>query len=79
MSLETAQIFGQQDCFMCHQEYAGASDRRLIERSVGEYVYLNVACYEKVRQLAHQHRVSLAEGLELFSARLAAALLGARA
>lgn len=79
MSLETAQIFGQHDCFMCHQEYMGASDRRLIERSAGEYVYLNVACYEKVRQLAHQHRVSLSEGLELYSVQLAAALLGARA
>lgn len=78
MSLAASKIFGQHDCFVCHQEYAGSSDRRLIQRREGEYVYLNVACYEKVRQLAHKNRVSLGEGLELYSAHLAAALLGAR-
>lgn len=74
-----AKIHGQRECFICHQQYRGESDRRLIQRSENEYVYLNVACYEKVRELAVKNRVSINQGLEIFSTQLATALLGYRA
>lgn len=75
-SFDEAKVLGQKECFICHQRYETDSDRRLIAHKTGEYVYLNSPCYEKVRALATKNRVSLAEGLNLYSEQLASALLG---
>lgn len=77
-SFDEAKVFGQSECFICHQRYEVDSDRRLVARRAGEYVYLNSPCYEKVRALATKNRVSLTEGLNLYSEQLASALLGSR-
>lgn len=71
-------VFGERECFACQAGYQSVSDKRLVVRVNGQRVHVCLACYERCRKEAMRAGCSIGEGLELYSAALVKALLGAR-